>query len=247
MTRRTCSSGVARGDDDLVEVVVVAGLEQQRDVGDRRRGSTAGQVGEPLADARGRPRDGRSLRVAARAFASAKTIRPSAGRSSAPSARARRRRTAPRSRPAPGVPGATATPRASASASIDGDAARGEALRGSRTCRSRCRRSARPAASACTCRRPALPDRRALRRGERVLQQHRDRQRPDAAGHRRQRAGDLRDRRDARRRRRSSRVARTSSRRFEPAPKSRSTTARSVTGVVPTSITVAPGLTNVAA
>ena len=31
-----------------------------------------------------------------------------------------------------------------------------------------------------------------LRGGDGVLQQHRDRQRPDAAGHRRQRAGDLR-------------------------------------------------------
>ena len=42
---------------------------------------------------------------------------------------------------------------------------------------------------------PALPAafEPSARRRERVLQQHRDRQRTDAAGHRRQRAGDLRD------------------------------------------------------
>ena len=52
--------------------------------------------------------------------------------------------------------------------------------------------------------------RRGLGGGERVLQQHRDRQRSDAAGHRRQRAGDLGDATGARRRRRPSRAWRTS-------------------------------------
>ena len=65
-------------------------------------------------------------------------------------------------------------------------------------------------------------------RRQRVLEQHRDRQRADAAGHRRQRAGDLGDRRDARRRRRASRAARTRRAASSPAGTARSTIARSV-------------------
>ena len=57
---------------------------------------------------------------------------------------------------------------------------------------------------------------RYLRRANRVLQQHRDRQRADAAGHRRQRAGDLLDVGMHVAEHQRARAARTPSRRFEP-------------------------------
>ena len=68
---------------------------------------------------------------------------------------------------------------------------------------------------------------------------------PTPAGHRRQRAGDLRDTRDGRRRPRSIRVCSKSARRGDAAPKRRRTTARGRSPrLMPTSTTVAPGLTN---
>ena len=114
------------------------------------------------------------------------------------------------------------------------------------SCRWRCRRSVRlsalrqPVGGAS---RSSHADRRRSAARQRVLEQHRDRQRSDAARHRRQRAGDLPRPPDGRRRRTSAPRRSNASRRFEPAGTAARPIARSLDRVVPTSTTVAPGLT----
>ena len=187
----------------------------------------------------GRRPDGRSLRGRRARCDRRRRCGRAPARSSVPSgsrtagAEARRRR-----RASPRVPGATAS-RARRSASIDRRRRARRTARGSTTCRSRCRRSARRGAW-------SHGDGAAWpRRLDGVLEEHRDRQRTDAAGHRRQRAGHLGDAgmhvadddrcRGARSRRGAA----------SPASKrSRATARRRSTRLMPTSITVAPGLTN---
>ena len=160
------------------------------------------QVGEPLADAAvDLGVDDRFQRRARRAVGEHDARRAPARSSDAVGARTSRPNRSATAR-SPGDPGATAS-RASWSASID------RARRARRTARgSSDFPVAMPPVSAT---RIMGVQRERLGAGlggrERVLQQHRDRQRADAAGHGRQRAGDLRDRRDARRRRQPSRAS----------------------------------------
>ena len=181
---------------------------------------------------RRRRRDGRSLRDRGGPPASLKTIGARARRSSSPSAPTDAgRRSARRPPAAPGVPAAT-TSRASTSASMVG------------TPRLRKRRE-----HVALARRDAAGQRDAdhgasrFGRGHRVLQQQRDRERTDTAGHRRQGAGDLGDRRvhvadDERAASLEVGAARRVRRETATRP-----SARSVTRLMPTSTTVAPGLT----
>ena len=151
-----------------------------------------------------------------------------------PTASARRGRTGRRRRRGRACPAATAS-RASVSASIVGTPSF-----------SNCARTwllpvAMPPVKAT--RRISAARRAPTRGAQRVHHQHRDRQRPDAAGHRRQRAGHLGDlgmhvadehRRPSRGTRRAAGAPRETGAARRPA---------SVTRFMPTSITVAPGFT----
>ena len=244
-----------------------AGLVQQRHVDDGERGRRSVRTPRSPPRSRDRPPDARSPPACALSRSRERRSAPSFVRSTrAVGSEHVGAEASPRSPRSPRCRRAV-TP----CASVVGVETRHAARGGTGRARSSCRCAMPPVSATCSMRRrgtdapvdgssprrdsctvrrpptcptclPALP--RELRRSERVLQQHRDRQRADAAGHRRQRAGDVARPPDARRRPRASRAARTPSRRFEPGGNSRSTIARSVTCVVPTSITVAPGLTN---
>ena len=186
---------------------------------------------------------------AARARASPNTMRPSAGAIEravrAPARPAPKRSTTARR---PGEPGVTAVARQHVGID-DRHAERGEPRETVATSPSQSRRSARRATFrllsvfGAARRRSLRVDCGSFGRGERVLQQHRDGQRPDAAGHRRERAGDLRGRRVHVADDRPSRASRTPPASASPRRRSARSSARSLTGVVPTSMTVAPGLT----
>ena len=215
----------------------MAGLEQQRDVGDRQR--RAEQAAARTTRGSGDRRPGaRSPRD--RPARSGRQTRSSP----APRGRACRRRVATAAPNRCGDGGqsrrAGRDRQASETIGIDGrNAERGEP-------REAVRLSRRDAAGQRDLqhRRTSAARARAPSRGDGVLEQHRDRQRADAAGHRRERAAPPRRRPDARRRRPPIPAARNR----RPAATSRrgaaAATARSATRFMPTSITVAPGLTN---
>ena len=239
----SCISGGQTVDDHRVEVAAVRPSRKQRDVDDRQRRAAdqferAQARGDRAIDRRVNDR----FEVAAR-LGSANTMRPSLRRSTravrlqdlgAEARRDRRCRFRAGGRDAVrelvGV-------EAGYAALLRTAAARS-------SCRWRCRRSAPPSAwqldadRRCRLQIQQLAHRLGsdlschasqFRGRDRVLQQHRDRQRADAAGHRRQRAGHLFDRRGARRRATSAPRRSNASRRFDPGGKRRSTSARSVT------------------
>ena len=252
-SRASCVAGEQTVATTRSKSLCPAGFVQQRDVHDRDRATArSARTRAGRRRSRGRPPDARLPRGRAApprrrtrsGRASADRRAPSASSTSAPNLRGDRLRR---------LGSGAVTPCASSSASRQADAERGSA-RAHSSCRWRCRRSAqlstlrqlaawagRCMPAACY---PSILALRALGGGQRVLQQHRDRQRADAA---RARASARRPPvrpPDARRRRPASRGARTPRAASSPAGTARSTVARSSTCVVPTSITVAPGLTN---